>query len=534
MIRHSGWILGVLAVAGMASAQSADLWELGKANRDTLTVSTLFSAQDVQRHLSTDEGLDKAIAWCKATGITRVFIEEYRDKYWAERPAIEKARDRFRAAGIAADGCVTPTQIGKPSGGWQGISCFTDKPTQDEVQKIFEFSASMFDLIMIDDFWFTDCKCDECAKAKGDRSWGEYRCELMDRVSRERILEPARKVNPKVKVIIKYPQWYEYFHDRGYDVLGETRDFDWIWVGTETRDYKDKQWGGDIQYKAYYIMRWLGEIGGPKCGGGWFDWLGTTEKTYLEQANQTILAGSKEMMLFCYGGLQGTTGPANVSCIRKEMPGLFELARLVKGKPIRGVAAPKPAGSDSGKEAYVFDFVGMMGIPLVPTATVDPKAAAAVYPVHVLKDAQFGDKLKAMLAAGKPILITDGLADKVGAVEAGANKPAILKVNGASKSLLEITREQLATIRNPLLKPFGLAFDAPNKVALYLFGEDLIAVENFNDEAVSTTLQFEKPVKAKSRLVIPAGGEGKLTEGEKKVQIDISPRTLAVIQVDKM
>jgi hypothetical protein len=119
-------------------------------------------------------------------------------------------------------------------------------------------------------------------------------------------------------------------------------------------------------------------------------------------------------------------------------------------------------------------------------------------------------------------------------VEAGANKPAILKVNGASKSLLEITREQLATIRNPLLKPFGLAFDAPNKVALYLFGEDLIAVENFNDEAVSTTLQFEKPVKAKSRLVIPAGGEGKLTEGEKKVQIDISPRTLAVIQVDKM
>lgn len=534
MKRIMAILLVFMVSIGLCSGQAADLWELGKANRETLTVSTLFTAQDVRRHLSSDEGIDKAIAWCKATGVTRVFIEEYRDKYWAERPAIEKARDRFRAASIAADGCVTPTQIGKPSGGWQGISCFTDKGTQDEVQKIFEFSASMFDLIMIDDFWFTDCKCEECAKAKSDRSWGEYRCELMDRVSRERILEPARKVNPKVKVIIKYPQWYEDFHNRGYDVIGETRDFDWIWVGTETRDYKDKQWGGDIQYKAYYIMRWLGEIGGPKCGGGWFDWLGTTEKTYLEQANQTILAGAKEMMLFCYGGLQGSTGPANVTAIRREMPGMFELARLVKDKTIRGVAAPKPAGSDSGKETYVFDFVGMMGIPLVPTATVDPKAAAAVYPVHVLKDPQFGDKLKAMLASGKPVLITDGLAEKLGAIEAGGNKPAILKVNGQSKSLLELTREQLAAIRNPLLKPFGLSFDAPNKVALYLFAEDLIVVENFNDETVSTTLQFEKTVKAKRQLVIPTGGEGKLTEGEKKVQIEISPRTLVAIQVDKI
>ena len=532
MKRTIGFVFGWMIV-GFCGGQGTDLWELGKANRDTLAVSTLFSAQDVQRHLSSDEGIDKAIAWCKATGVTRVFIEEYRDKYWAERAAIEKARDRFRSVGIDTGGCVTTTQIGKSSGGWQGISCFTDKATQDEVQRIFEFSASMFDLIMIDDFWFTDCKCEECAKAKGNKSWGQYRCELMDQVSRDRILEPARKVNPKVKIIIKYPQWYEEFHNRGYDVIAETRDFDWIWVGTETRDYNDKQWGGDIQYKAYYIMRWLGEIGGPKCGGGWFDWLGTTEKTYLEQANQTILAGSKEMLLFCYGGLQSSTGPADVTSLRKEMPGLFELAKLVKGKPIRGVAAPKPAGSDSGKETYVFDFVGMMGIPLVPTATVDPSAQAAFYPVHVLKDAQFGDTLKAMLAADKPVLITDGLAEKIGAIES-ANKPAILKVKGQPKSLLELSREQLAAIRGPLLKPFGLSFDAPNKIALYLFGENLIVIENFNDEAVSTTLQFEKAVKVSTRLTIPAGGEGKLTEGDKKVQIEISPRTLVTIQVDKI
>ena len=32
---------------------------------------------------------------------------------------------------------------------------------------------------MIDDFWFTDCECDECRKARGDQSWAEYRCDLM-------------------------------------------------------------------------------------------------------------------------------------------------------------------------------------------------------------------------------------------------------------------------------------------------------------------------------------------------------------------
>ena len=73
-----------------------------------------------------------------------------------------------------------------------------------------------------------------------------------------------------------------------------------IWVGTETRDYTDKQWGGTPQYEAYFIMRWLGGIGGTKCGGGWYDPYGTTEQTYVEQARQTILGGARESLLFCH------------------------------------------------------------------------------------------------------------------------------------------------------------------------------------------------------------------------------------------
>ena len=125
-----------------------------------------------------------------------------------------------------------------------------------------------------------------------------------------------------------------------------------------------KRWGGKVQYEAYYIMRWLGEIGGTKTGGGWFDPYGTTENTYLEQARQTVLADAREMLLFCYGSLLRDTGPANVEKLRTEIPGLFKLAGLLRGKPIKGIAAAKPPNSDAFDEQYVFDFVGMLGLPL--------------------------------------------------------------------------------------------------------------------------------------------------------------------------
>ncbi|NLH42366.1 MAG: hypothetical protein GX448_11050, partial [Planctomycetes bacterium] len=234
-------VASILIVTSSAWGQS--LWEMAKANKDTLRISTLLTAQDVRDHLSSDPGIDKAIDWCKQTGVTRVFMESYRDGYTAEKPAIEHAMNRFREAGIDVSGCVTPTNIGKKSTGWKGISCYTDEATQKRVQEIFEYAASLSDEIMIDDFWFTDCECPECQKARGDQTWAQYRCDLMTRVSRERILAPARAVNPKVKIIIKYPQWYDQFHNRGYDVVVETADFDRTWVGTETRDYEDKQWG---------------------------------------------------------------------------------------------------------------------------------------------------------------------------------------------------------------------------------------------------------------------------------------------------
>jgi hypothetical protein len=488
-------------------ASGEDLWKLAQEQRDVHRFSTLFTAQDIRDSLSSSEGIEKALLWCKRTGVTKVYIEEFRDGYKAKREAILRVKERFLAEGFAVAGCVTTTEVGRPSTGWKDyISCYTDLKTQEKIRAIFEYAASLFDEIMIDDFWFTDCACGKCDTARRNRtvrigsknhpvpgdSWSDYRSELMVQLSREYVLGAARKVNPRVRLIIKYPQWYDQFHERGYDVVRETSDFDRIWVGTETRDYDDKEWGGTVQYEAFFIMRWLGGVGAEKCGGGWYDWLGTTEKTYIEQARQTILGGARESMLFCYGGLQGATGPRNVEVLRTHAPELLKVAAEVKSRKLVGIAAYKPPNSEPGGEARAFDFVGMMGLPLVPCHTFPAEAPAAFLSVHALKDPDLVEELSRFIQSGKMVLITDGLASRL-AGKVVLERPNVLqlKVNGAPASLLKLSGLEIDQLRTMLLRPFQVEFQAPNRTALYLFGDGSRVVENFNDEAVKAKLDGE-------------------------------------------
>jgi hypothetical protein len=492
------------ANAAAESASGTGPSDLARQNLAGHCFSTLFTAQDVRDRLATDAGIDTALDWCRQTAVSKVYIETFRDGYQADRAALEHARDRFRAAGFEVSGCVTTTQVGKSSTGWKNtIACCTDPPTQARIRAIFEFTASLFAEIMIDDFWFTDCACPDCDAARlvrtvrvGDRThpvagdtWEDYRCELMVRLSQHNVLAAAKRTNPKATLIIKYPQWYDNFHNRGYEVLRETADFDRIWVGTETRDYRDARWGGTVQYEGFFIMRWLGAIGGPKCGGGWYDWLGTTEATYLEQARQTILAGARESFLFCYGGLQGTTGPKNIAALRSAQPELFAVARQIAKRAPAGIAAYKPANSHPETEARVFDFVGMLGLPLLPCHQFPAEAPAAFFSLHALKDPQFVERLGAFIRTGRPVLLTDGLASRLtNRVDLSARNLQVLKLNGSPKSLLDLSRETADALRAPLLRPFQTRLLAPVGVALYLFGDGSWVIENFNDAPASTEL----------------------------------------------
>jgi hypothetical protein len=477
--------------------KAQDLTELARKYEKIHRFSTLFTAQDVRDHLSNENGIQNAIDWCRKTAVTKVYIESFRDGYQADTKTLISARDRFRKEGFIVCGCITTTGIGKPSTGWSAIACLTDSKTQEKVKQIFEHAASIFDEIMIDDFWFTDCTCADCDVARragtvkiGNKefkvhgnTWEDYRRELMLNLSKEYILSAGKKVNPNAKFIIKYPQWYDRFHERGYDVLSETEAFDKIWVGTETRDYNDKRWGGTVQYEGYFIMRWLGGIGGEKCGGGWYDWLGTTRNTYIEQARMTILAGARESFLFCYGGLQKSTGPDNIAALRSNLPELFKIAEEVAKRKVIGIAAWKPANSHPEEEAYVFDFVGMMGLPLVPCHEFPSDFRAGFFSVHALKDKDFISKFGKFLEAGKIAIVTDGLAKRIeNQVDLNRSNVVLLKVNRNPKSLLQLTRDELDSIRKTALKPFNITFSAPNKVGLFLFADGSYVIENFNDE----------------------------------------------------
>ena len=298
-------------------------------------------------------------------------------------------------------------------------------------------------------------------------TWEDYRCELMVRVSQERLLAAAKRVNPKARLIIKYPQWYDQFHERGYEVLRETADFDRTWVGTETRDYGDKHWGGTPQYEGYFIMRWLGGIGGAKCGGGWYDPYGTTERTYLEQARQTVLGGAGESMLFCYGSLLEHTGPKNIETLRQNIPELLGVAEQVGHRPIIGVAAYKPANSHPENERRVFDFIGMIGLPLVPCHEFPVEAPAAFFSIHALKDPELPAKLARFIASGKPVLLTDGLAKRLaGKVDLTAANVQVIPVRGDPKRLLELPQKELDALRLPLLRSLGPRFVPQSRRAL--------------------------------------------------------------------
>lgn len=492
----------------------ADLWNLACRKRNVHRFSTLIAAETVQKQFGDPAEVQKAIEWCKNTAITKVYIESFRSGVEVDREILVRARDAFAAAGIEASGCVTTTKVGKTSTRWKLISCFTDRATQDRLREIFAFAAGVFDEIMIDDFWFTDCACPECNAARERRevrvgdatfpvagdAWWQYRCELMTQVSRACVLGPAKVANPKVKVIVKFPQWYDRFHLRGYDIERESADFDRTWVGTETRDYPGPFAGNMPAYEAYFVMRWVAGFAPEKCGGGWYDPYGTTERTYVEQARQTILAGARESLLFAYGSLQENTGPRNVEIWREHVAEFYEVAeQIAKREPI-GVAAYKPANSQQIDEPFVFDFLGMIGIPLVPCHTFPADAPSAFFSTHALGDAQLVPQLSRLISRSMPILMTEGLAQRLPEqVDLEQYHVRQIPISGDPATLLALPQERLDAIREPLLAPWGLKLKAPARVAFYPFADGSWVLENFNDADVQVELNGEA-------LTLPARG----------------------------
>jgi hypothetical protein len=477
--------------------------------------STLFTAQDVRDRLSAGPGRQEALEFCRKMGITKVYLESFRDGYQAEVATLKAARDFFLQAGLKVSGCVATTGIGKPSTGWQIAVCYTHRQNQERLESIFRSAAAVFDEIMIDDFFFTDCECSECAAAKRALSWQQYREKLMLQMSRERVLGPAHAVNPKVKVILKFPQWYDVLQQRGYVPDQEAAIFDRIWVGTELRDPASDQWGNKQQYEGYFIYRWLTDIGGSKTGGGWFDAYGTTPSIYLDQPLTTILAGAPEVFLFHYGMLTSPEYRAQADAFAARRLQYEKLATLVSGWT--GIPAYKPISSDPGDEAFIFDEIGMLGIPEVPTAHFPDGARAIILAMQALGDIELVPKLAHLLAAGGTAFISQPLAHRlngdprlptsspldleknqyVRTLEVGGGKvvvfsdalPHLTHVDGQNRieQLTPEYRDALETLRRRVGDFTVTSLDAPPRVAFYPLGGHA-AVVNYTELPVACRL----------------------------------------------
>jgi hypothetical protein len=522
----------------ISSACCQPSWDALKKENTVLKVSIWFTAQEVDKYLSNPAGLDDAVNWCKKYGITKVHLEAFGRGLYAKKETLIAARDRFLKEHLEVSSGVTTTKFGKDAvnGGdgaveWTGSQCYTNKGTQEELQRLIEYTASMFDEIILDDWYFTQCQCDECIKARGNLSWPAYYTSLMTKISRERVVAPAHAVNPKVKVIIKYPQWYDQFHMRGYDVVGEPPIFDGIWIGTEDRnfEYDKNNLGYEIGYNAYFNMRWLPTLGNA-AGGGWFDTGGTRTKvtTYLEQARHTVLGEGNNMILWSYSG--HVAAPDKMDALLKEYPGLIKLAKIVQGKPIKGVHMVKPGNSEPFEETWICSFLGELGIPFVPDSKVNEQASSAVFTVLALKDPDFIDKFQRIVNKGTPLVLTDGLAKRMADHPAFLNNAnvTVLPISGSPKTVLNLSRELIKVYRDKLLAPFGIKFDAPSKVELYLFGDNTFVVENINDTAVDVSLDLPRLAAVSKTLTLPENAATDFSSTGNSLKMHIAANSLIV------
>jgi len=268
--------------------------------------------------------------------------------------------------------------------------------------------------VILDDFFFTSCKCDRCIKAKGQKSWTEFRLALMEEAARNLVVGPAKAVNPNVKVTVKYPNWYDHFQNLGFNLEAEPKIFDDLYTGTETRDavYSNQH----LQpYHGYSIVRYFDNLKPGHNRGGWVDTGGMkTLDRYAEQLWLTLFAKAPEITLFdirqIYQPLMGPDGQmAPDSEVTRVAGYAFSqvdgiLGKL--GKPV-GVKSYKPFHSSG--EDHLQSYLGMVGIPMDIVPAFPSEAKTVLLTRAAAKDKQIVDKIRTHLQAGKNVVITSGL-----------------------------------------------------------------------------------------------------------------------------
>lgn len=344
-------------------------------------------------------------AWIeKHVKVGKVYLETYRHGLTIDRQQMERIRDFFRSRGIETAGGITTDGAPDGEGGFDPL-CYTNQDTIKLLTEVSEFTASLFDEIILDDFFFTNCRCPSCIRAKGDRTWTQFRLDLMREISENVIVKPAKRVNPKVKMVIKYPNWYEHYQDSGYNLEDEPRIFDGIYTGTETRNPTYTQQHLP-KYLSYFNMRYLENVAPGRNGGGWYDPYECSYNltSYAQQAYLTLFAKAREVMMFSLGSL---LNPEYSLCIPINGQLFDDVDKYLGelGKPI-GAACYLPFHSHG--EDYLHNYIGMLGIPLEPRPTYPENATTVFLTESAAMDEDILSKIQKSLMNGADVIVTSG------------------------------------------------------------------------------------------------------------------------------
>ncbi len=406
-----------------------------------------FIAQATAR--TAEEQLEKDIAFFERyMRPDKVYLEPFRGGVFASEAQVEMCKRVFEKHGVEVAGGLTttmPTPEGdEPKQRLFDTVCYNDEKMLGQLTEACAFLGRHFDEFIIDDFFFTNCTCDKCRKEKDaynasrcitDGSWKEYRLSLMEKVSRETIIAPAKRENPNIKITIKYPNWAESYQQTGYNPKAQRRLFDNIYTGTEARDTVTTDQHLP-RYLSYSLMTYFENMWPGHNGGGWFDPfdLHITEQ-YLEQAYLTAFSKPKEMMMFCFQALVN----------RMNVPALgFQLDRLDDvldhaGKPT-GIQCYLP--DDSQGEDNVQDFLGMCGFNVVCTPYFPEDAEVMLLTRAAACDEDILAKLDRFVSAGGKAVITSGFAEAM--LPKGLSAMTSVSMNGR-KARCSLYRVEQAT-----------------------------------------------------------------------------------------
>jgi hypothetical protein len=342
----------------------------------------------------------------------KIYLETHRDTIMPDQATLDQAKRFFASKGVKVAGGITWT-INERNG---ETYCYSNPEQLKLMKKVVEFTAKNFDEILLDDWFFTNCKTDDAIADKGNRSWTEYRLDLMDRTGRELMVKAAKAVNPKVKVVIKYPQWYDHFQSCGFNLETQPKYFDGVYSGTETRDPVNNPMHIQ-QYHGYSIFRYLDNLN-HNNRGGWVDQGGSEmPNRYEEQLWITLFAKAPEITLWPIGRMlapgfdysQPLHDVAGESRLASMAGPVFEkVDKFIgqMGKPI-GVKSYKPFHSSG--EDYLPSYLGMAGIPM----DIVPQFPAEAQTVLLTEQASFDPnivaKIEKQLTDGKTVVITSGL-----------------------------------------------------------------------------------------------------------------------------